>query len=107
METKAPEKQWRGQMCTGLLSTTGPGHSARLTVGPEQVKLVGLLGNFVFTPQDIERVERAGFFPWLWTGIRIRHNVPDYPKRLMFWPQFALSRTIMQYMRSLGHNVTQ
>jgi hypothetical protein len=105
METDAADRQWRGNMCTGLLSTKGPGPRGKLTAGPEGIELRGLLGRLVFRRENVERVERAGFFPWLWMGIRIRHNVAEYPKRIMFCPWLSLSRNILRHLGRLGYNV--
>jgi len=105
-ETDALEKRWRGHMCRGLLSTQGPWFGAKLAAGPDQLELTGLLGHFVFTPQNVERVERAGFFPWFWMGIRIRHHISNYPDRIMFWPVFSFSQGILEHFKLLGYNVT-
>ena len=105
MEADAVEKRWQGQMCRGLLSTKGPGFSAKLVAGPDRLELTGLLGHFVFTPQNVERVERAGFFPWFWMGIRIRHHISDYPERIMFCPMFKFSRGILAHLKLLGYTV--
>jgi hypothetical protein len=106
METGAVDREWQGQMCTGLLSTKGPGPSGKLVAGPERLELRGLLGNFVFRREDVERVEQGGFFPWLWFGIRIHHNVAEYPKRIMFCPWLSLSRNILRHLERLGYNVS-
>ena len=99
-------KSWRGQMCTGLFSTKGPGPSAKLIANSEQLEIKGVLGNFTLKKQDVERIERGGFFPWLWCGIRIRHTVASYPKMIMFWPQFSRSRKIMEHLRLFGYEVS-
>lgn len=105
MGADAAERQWWGNMCRGVISTKGPGPRAKLVVSKEQMELRGLMGRLVFRRENVERVERAGFFPWLWMGIRIRHNVPEYPKRIMFCPWLSLSRNILRHLERLGYNV--
>jgi len=105
VETDSAERQWVGNVCKGVISTKGPGPRAKLVVSKERMELRGLMGRMEFRRENVERVERAGFFPWLWMGIRIRHNVGEYPKRIMFCPWLSLSRNILRHLEQLGYNV--
>ena len=98
------ERQWRGSVCTGILTSEWP--FGKLSVGPEAIDLRSLLGRLVIPREKIQFIERGGFLPWLWTGIRIRHACVEYPERLMFSPTFFWRRTeILSYAESLGYNV--
>jgi hypothetical protein len=44
-----------------------------------------ILGNYSFTPQQVSTIERYALIPFLAWGVRIRHQVPDYPRRIIFW----------------------
>ena len=46
---------------------------------------VGFLGSYVFTPDTVVSIERYTRIPVLGWGIQIRHNVTDYPSRIIFW----------------------
>ena len=103
VETDRIKREWRGAACVGMLTARWP--FGKLAVGPSDVDLSSLLGHFVLPKEKVVCVERAGFFPWLWCGIRIRHSVSEHPQRLMFCPIFSRSRGIMQHFKSLGYNV--
>jgi len=107
MGTETAERQWRGQMCVDFISTKLL--SARLTVSAEQIKLAGVLGEFVFRQEDITIIGKAGFVPWLGCGIRIGHKTAKYPKQIMFLPLLPFlsrSQDILRYVQSLGYNST-
>ena len=63
------------------------------------------LGEFTFSPQTVERIERTGFIPWFWTGIQIHHRVANYPRRIGFWPQGASTRKVLQELQQRGYRV--
>ena len=104
METDRTQKQWRGAANAGTLTARWP--FGKLVVGPSEIELSSPLGRFVLPKEKVVRVERAGFFPWLWCGVRIRHRVAGHPERLMFCPVLSLSRGIMQHLKSLAYNVS-
>lgn len=97
--------QWKGQARVDWLSTKGPRGSETLTVGDGHLNIASRLGNFIFSPQTVERIERAGFFPWFWTGIQINHRVATYPRRIGFWPRGASSQVILQELQRRGYPV--
>ncbi len=69
------------------------------------MSITSRLGEFSFSPQTVELIERSGFIPWLWTGIQIRHRVSSYPRRIGFWPQGASTRVVLQELRRRGYPV--
>ena len=60
-----------------------------------------VLGNYYFTPQQVSAVERYALNPFLAWGVRIRHQVPDYPRRIIFWC-LCEPKVILQGIRDAG-----
>jgi hypothetical protein len=59
---------------------------ARLSATSDQLAIKArVLGNYSFTPEQVSAVERYASIPFLAWGVRIRHLVPDYPRRIIFW----------------------
>jgi len=46
---------------------------------------VRILGTYNFAPEQISAIESYVIIPVLAWGIRIRHNVSDYPENIIFW----------------------
>ena len=44
-----------------------------------------LLGRYTFSPEQVSTLERYVMIPVLAWGIRVRHCVPEYPQRIIFW----------------------
>jgi hypothetical protein len=79
---------------------------ARLSATSDQLAIKArVLGNYSFTPQQVSAVERYALIPFLAWGVRIRHRVPDYPRRIIFW---CLSdpTTVLQGIRDAGFTPT-
>ncbi len=96
-------QSWRGDMCTGILSTKNA--KAELTLCPEQISIDGPLGHVSVSRDDVTRIERAGFFPWFWMGIRIHHTSDDCPERLQFTPGIFRTKEVLEAVASLGYPV--
>src|SRR5579872_6092973 len=59
---------------------------ARISATSDKLTLgVRILGTYTFTPEQVSAVERYVRFPVIAWGIRVRHHVPDYPQRIIFW----------------------
>lgn len=59
---------------------------AKLSVTANKLTIqVKLLGTYTFAPEQISSIERYTIIPVLGWGIRIRHNVADYPEKIIFW----------------------
>ena len=106
MANDSPTTQWPGQVRVGWLSTKGFFANEMLTVSEAQLCITSRLGYFCFSPQTVERIERAGFIPWFWTGIRIHHRVSGYPRRLGFWPRKVSTRVLLQELARRGYRTT-
>lgn len=44
-----------------------------------------LIGRYSFAPTQVISIERYTSIPLLGSGIRINHNIPTYPKKIVFW----------------------
>jgi len=89
-------------MCVDAVATSGRQSRATLAATEAGLKLSGTLGDFKLSPTAVKCVKRAGFYPWLWGGIRICHCVPGYPQRLQFCPMGIRSRQVLAQLRALG-----
>jgi hypothetical protein len=68
----------------GLVNATFP--FAHLTVTPKKLTLkVTFIGKYDFTPKKVTSIERYGIIPFLGWGIRIHHNVLEYPEKIVYW----------------------
>src|SRR5262249_34569891 len=59
---------------------------AKLSASPYQLELrATMVGNYSFRPDEVISIDRKGNIPVLYSGISIRHCVPTYPTRIVFW----------------------
>jgi hypothetical protein len=59
---------------------------AKLTATSQSLRVaVLLLGDYCFTPETVVSITRFTTVPILGWGIEIRHCVPEYPGRFIFW----------------------
>lgn len=95
--------QWNGHMNVAAVATSGPIPSATLKANHDELELAGTLGHFRIPRSQVQRVQRAGFYPWLWGGIRIRHEKPNYPRLIQFCPAGTRSRRIVAALKAMGY----
>jgi hypothetical protein len=75
---------------------------ARLSATSDRLTITArVLGNYSFTPQQVSAVERYVLVPFLAWGVRILHQVPDYPRRIIFWC-FCEPKVVLQGVRDAG-----
>lgn len=68
----------------GWINATWP--FATLTAQQEQLVLnATLLGKYSFAPEQVVEIEQYMALPILGWGIRIHHNIPTYPRKIIFW----------------------
>jgi hypothetical protein len=48
------------------------------------------------------KVGRGKMYPWLFSAVRIHHNVPGYPVDLQFKPLGLHPRDVLAQLRQLG-----
>ncbi len=90
----------RGGAQFGWVNASWP--LARISATPECLSVgVGILWNYTFTPNQVSKIERYGFIPFLSQGIRVRHQVPEYPQRIIFW-SIGNPETIIEGIREAG-----
>lgn len=74
----------RGGARIGWLRFSWP--FATLTITQSMLKLsVALIGDYAFTCEQVIAIEPNTFIPMISGGIRIRHNVSDLPRMIMFY----------------------
>ncbi len=75
---------------------------ATLRVSKHKLELkASLIGNLVFQPADIVSIEPYRLIPVIGQGILIKHNVPTYKERVIFWTT-ANPESVVQQIRSTG-----
>lgn len=68
----------------GWVNATWP--FARLSAQQNQLVLnASLIGKYSFTPEQVVAIEKYTLIPLLGWGLRIHHNIPTYPKKIVFW----------------------
>ena len=59
---------------------------AELWTAPERLTITAqFMGTYTFTPEQIREIEPYIMLPIFGWGVRIRHCVPEYPERVIFW----------------------
>ena len=94
-------KEWRGAICKGIFTSRWP--FGKLIANQHCIQLRSILGEYVVAKEDVRSVERAGFLPWLWMGIRIR-NVADGDVKFCPFP-FWRRPEVLRQLKSLGYPV--
>lgn len=83
----------RGSASISLLNASWP--MAVLKVDMNRLELnVFLLGNYAFYPEQVIAIEKYNFF--MGSGVRIRHNVPEYPAQILFNASGGVDTVIAQ-----------
>ena len=98
-------KTWKGRSRAGWLSTDGTGCQDTLTLNSEQLIISSRLGTFSFDREEVIQIERAGFAPWLWTGILIRHRKPSYRQYIGFLARGISTGELLQELKNHGYPV--
>jgi len=99
-------KAWIGGARLGDLFGWGWGATwpfAKLIVSEKGITLTVLMAKYVFDSNQITSIEPLNWIPFLATGIKIKHNVVDYPKGIAFWILAANSECLLREIKSLGY----
>ena len=90
-------------MCDGVGMTTGSSPGAVLCANGDEIWLKGRRGDFHVPRSAVLKIGRGGMYPWFFRGIRIRHNVGDYPAVLQFGPIVGKTGNLLAQLKSLGY----
>ena len=93
-------------MSDGVGATYGVVPMAFLSADPEHLLLSGNRGTFRLPRASVRKLGRGGFYPWLFRGVRIRHNIASYPDELVFRPMGVPEREILDCLRALGYGTS-
>ncbi len=84
----------------GFFNATWP--FAKLTATEDSLTLkVAFMGSFTFTPDQVVRIDQYVRIPFAGWGIRIQHDVPHYPSKIIFW-YLGFPSTVFQYIKDSG-----
>ena len=59
-------------------------------------------GVLTFAPEDVAEVRAVRGFPFLATGVQVRHRRPDAPKAVLFWVLAARPGPLQARIRAAG-----
>lgn len=97
------ELKWAGHMADDVGATFGPEPMATLTATANELVLAGARGHFRLPRTQISRVGRARMYPWMFSGIRIRHSLSNLPADLQFKPIQTHWRDVIARLKLLGY----
>ena len=84
----------------GMMNATWP--FATLKVNKNTLELnATILGNLVFTSQDIISIEPYGLIPVLGKGIKINHRIKSYKSKVIFWT-LGNPKDLIKKIESIG-----
>ncbi|WP_268225815.1 hypothetical protein [Sinomicrobium oceani] len=72
-----------GGVRIGIMNATWP--FARLIVDSRELKLITIMGKYVFRKEDIIEIKNVTYIPIIAQGIKIEHKIPRYNKLIIFW----------------------
>jgi hypothetical protein len=98
-----PELKWEGHMADDVGATYGHTPMAALTATSDLLILAGTRGNFRVPRNAITKIGRGKMYPWLFSAVRIHHNVRGYPADLQFKPLGVHPRDVIAQLRQLGY----
>jgi hypothetical protein len=85
----------------GIANATWPFATLRASSTALVLK-VALFGTFQFSPEQVVDIEPYYSLPIVGKGVRIRHSVPAYPERLIFWC-FVEPKEVVAELKRLGY----
>ncbi|ACB75418.1 hypothetical protein [Opitutus terrae] len=97
--------QWHGHVSDDVSATSGPLPKASLTATDHELVIVGPRTTYRVERTAVTRIGRGQLYPWLFGGLRIRHNVPGLSAELQFKPLGCPAREVLQRLRTLGYPV--
>jgi hypothetical protein len=84
----------------GFANCTWP--LATLTITSERLDInASLIGSYSFNKEDIDSIEPYNNIPFIGQGIKIKHHVPNYKQKVIFWT-FRDPHNIIAKIRSTG-----
>jgi hypothetical protein len=92
-------------MADDVGATYGHAPMATLSATTEMLILTGTRGNFHLPRAAVKKLGRGKMYPWLFSAVRIHHNVASYPTDLQFKPLGLKPREVLEQLRGLGYPV--
>lgn len=97
------ELTWQGHMADNVGATYGPEPLATLVATTAALVLSGTRGTFRLPRTAVRKLGRGKMYPWLFSAVRIHHDMPDYPTELQFKPLGARPQAVLAQLRELGY----
>ena len=97
------ENTWVGHMADDVSATSGPEPMAKLSASANGLTLKSTRGTFSVPRSAIIRIGRGDFYPWFFSAVRIRHNLPGVPRSLQFKPLHLKPSDVVRRLRELGY----
>jgi hypothetical protein len=72
-----------GGVRAGWMNATWP--LAQLTCSRDRITLDSLIGGWGFRQDQVVAIEEYIVFPVIDWGVRIHHNISEYPEKHIFW----------------------
>ena len=95
--------RWDGHMADDVAATYGPEPLAALTASNEELLLSGTRGTFRLPRTAVRKIGRGRLYPWLFSAVRIHHDLPQLPRELQFKPLGTTPRDILAQLATLGY----
>jgi len=99
-------KSWiGGAQIGGIFGLNATWPFAKLTASEESIIVdIKFMRTYILDSTKVVSIEPCGIIPFFATGIRIKHNVPVYPKKIIFWTVAASAGPLLDDLRSLGYH---
>lgn len=101
----ADAERWDGHMSDDVGATYGVEPLAFLSATAKELMLCGNRGTFRFPRTAVRKLGRGKMYPWLFSAVRIHHDVPSYPRDLQFKPMGVRPRDVLDRLEELGYPV--
>jgi hypothetical protein len=80
---------------------------AKLSATTDSIELkISYYRDFTFPKDSLIKVSRYILFPFFGWGVKIEHDVKDYPKKVIFW-YLGFPSTVLKYLKDNGFDSTK
>jgi hypothetical protein len=91
----------RGGTQIGWVNTSWP--LASIEVKPNLICLNDM-GKYIFSPENVTTIEKVGSIPFFFQGLRIHHQKPEYPEKIVFLTPYG-RQSLIDTIRNAGFQI--